>query len=650
MRPRHALLAEAVAAELLPGERAAFHERMARALQATGDDTSGAEAAGHWAAAGRTAEELPARVHAAEAAERVFGYVEAARHWQRAIDLFEQVPEPERLAGMDLPQLYLRCLDALRAAGERERFGALAAEAYRRFAEDSDPLVAASVHLRLAQSRWHGSLAEFREPLEQALRLFEQLPPSADHAEAWLAYGEALFARRGPRGCPAAALTHGLDVAEAAGATGLSARIQARLAHDALLRGNVTEGLAIVRRARELAEASGDGEALLERRLRRERHPAEDRPVRPGSRGGTARPPGRPRVRAAHDPDAYIAASNAAEAMLARGRTAEAAQLIDPLTDEPPARGNYPVHGLRVEIDLLRGDGEAAASRLRQVKSVIGRISSDDACEIAQLAADVAIWAGRPADGLAEVQEVLATYEATDWAVQWGWLLVVGMRACAELAGQGRARRDDSATQGALAAAGELVAWVERTGGAPFADHPYVATIPAARASWDAERSRLSGAGDPTAWQAAADAWAALGCPHRAGYAGWRHAEARLLAGEPPAAVADTIRSAAAAAAGHAPLLAAIRALADRARIPLDAPSMPAEPHREPAPYGLTDRELLVLRLVAAGRSNPEIGAELFISGKTASVHVSNILRKLGVSTRVQAAALAERAGILDKQ
>jgi DNA-binding NarL/FixJ family response regulator len=61
----------------------------------------------------------------------------------------------------------------------------------------------------------------------------------------------------------------------------------------------------------------------------------------------------------------------------------------------------------------------------------------------------------------------------------------------------------------------------------------------------------------------------------------------------------------------------------------------------------LTDRELLVLRLLVAGRSNGEIGAELFISRKTASVHVSNILRKLGVSTRVQAAALAERAGLV---
>ena len=61
------------------------------------------------------------------------------------------------------------------------------------------------------------------------------------------------------------------------------------------------------------------------------------------------------------------------------------------------------------------------------------------------------------------------------------------------------------------------------------------------------------------------DAWTALGCPHRAGYAEWRHAEARLLAGEAPTAVADTIRSAAASASGHVPLVAAIRALADRA-------------------------------------------------------------------------------------
>jgi DNA-binding NarL/FixJ family response regulator len=145
----------------------------------------------------------------------------------------------------------------------------------------------------------------------------------------------------------------------------------------------------------------------------------------------------------------------------------------------------------------------------------------------------------------------------------------------------------------------------------------------------------------------AAEAWADLGCPHRAAYAAWRHAEARLLAGEPPAAVASTLRDAAVAADGHVPLQTAIRALADRARIPLDAAaSAPTEPP-DTTRYGLTEREVLVLRLLVAGRSNGEIGAELFISRKTASVHVSNILRKLGVANRAQAAALAERAGLV---
>ena len=61
--------------------------------------------------------------------------------------------------------------------------------------------------------------------------------------------------------------------------------------------------------------------------------------------------------------------------------------------------------------------------------------------------------------------------------------------------------------------------------------------------------------------------------------------------------------------------------------------------------FGLTDREREVLLLVAAGHSNPEIAKALFISAKTASVHVSNILAKLGVSGRVEAAAVVHRLG-----
>lgn len=97
-------------------------------------------------------------------------------------------------------------------------------------------------------------------------------------------------------------------------------------------------------------------------------------------------------------------------------------------------------------------------------------------------------------------------------------------------------------------------------------------------------------------------------------------------------------------------LLAQIRTLAGRVRIPLDpsaAGSGPSAPAEVPAPYGLTGRELAVLRLVAAGRTNAQVGAELYISPKTVGVHVSNILRKLGVSGRAHASALAERAGLL---
>jgi DNA-binding NarL/FixJ family response regulator len=104
-----------------------------------------------------------------------------------------------------------------------------------------------------------------------------------------------------------------------------------------------------------------------------------------------------------------------------------------------------------------------------------------------------------------------------------------------------------------------------------------------------------------------------------------------------------------ASAEGHLPLLAEIRALGQRARIRLQAQTTaPENPSQAdvPATYALTGRELAVLRLLAAGRTNARIGAELYISPKTASVHVTSILRKPGVSGRVQAATPG-RAGWL---
>jgi DNA-binding NarL/FixJ family response regulator len=100
-----------------------------------------------------------------------------------------------------------------------------------------------------------------------------------------------------------------------------------------------------------------------------------------------------------------------------------------------------------------------------------------------------------------------------------------------------------------------------------------------------------------------------------------------------------------------APLLSEIESLARRARIQLERePSSPAAPPGQSSalePFGLTLRELEVLRLIAAGFSNPEIGRALYISTKTASHHVSRILSKLGMTSRVEAAGVAHRLGLI---
>jgi DNA-binding NarL/FixJ family response regulator len=124
-------------------------------------------------------------------------------------------------------------------------------------------------------------------------------------------------------------------------------------------------------------------------------------------------------------------------------------------------------------------------------------------------------------------------------------------------------------------------------------------------------------------------------------YAGLRLSQ-HLVAARERAEAKQVLATAAedAAALGSALLADRIAALAQRAGLVVAAPV-------EKSPVaGLTPRELEVLQLVAAGRSNGEIGTALFISTKTASVHVSNILAKLGVSGRGEAAALAHRVGL----
>ena len=179
---------------------------------------------------------------------------------------------------------------------------------------------------------------------------------------------------------------------------------------------------------------------------------------------------------------------------------------------------------------------------------------------------------------------------------------------------------------------------------------PRAATIgPEARA-WllrvEAETSRLQGASDPQRWAAAVDAFH-YGEVYREAQARWRWAEALLVRGD-TAEGAEQLRSALATAerlAAH-PLAEALRAMAKRARIALDGDG---EGDRSVAavPNMLTPREQSVLALVAEGHTNRQIGAALFISEKTVSVHLSRVMAKLEAGSRTEAVSAAYERGLL---
>ena len=227
------------------------------------------------------------------------------------------------------------------------------------------------------------------------------------------------------------------------------------------------------------------------------------------------------------------------------------------------------------------------------------------------------------------------------------------MRAAADRAELARARRDG---QEALKARhdGSALARELRARLSPTSGDGAVATSPteAQAALCEAELARLEGASDPELWAATAKAWERLGELYPAAYAHWREAEALLLGRLGREQVEPSLRTAhrMASELGAVPLRAEVEALARRGRLDVgtDAATSPEpEPSSPLDALGLTAREREVLALVALGRTNGQIAETLFISPKTATVHVSNILAKLGVRNRVEAATVAHRLGVV---
>jgi DNA-binding NarL/FixJ family response regulator len=151
-------------------------------------------------------------------------------------------------------------------------------------------------------------------------------------------------------------------------------------------------------------------------------------------------------------------------------------------------------------------------------------------------------------------------------------------------------------------------------------------------------------------WRAAIEAWEAIARPYEAAVCGWRATEAALSHGD-RATARDHGQAALETAArlGSRWLVEELHGLARRGRVSFDAEAAPETSVGDAMPddpFGLTAREREVLQLIAAGATNREIGQSLFMAEKTASVHVSRILAKLGVRSRTEAAAVAHRSGL----
>ena len=331
----------------------------------------------------------------------------------------------------------------------------------------------------------------------------------------------------------------------------------------------------------------------------------------------------------------------------ALGRWDEASQLLSDAIARAPSGTGAERYRLSESLRLLVSQGsEAADTGLERADELINDVSEAQFMGPVHTAgAERELWRHAPRAALAYIGRGLDSLVGTDDQVETAHLCRIGAWAAADLADEGRATRDGSAVTDARVWFERLDANLARVEAAGLGDG-YRRELAVDRATLEAESSRLDGVADATAWARVADAWEELERPYVAACARWREAEAAILGGD--RATATRALQAAygmASRLGAGPLREALDALGRRARISPTAVEASADdaPVADTDPFGLTPREREVLTLLADGRTNRQIAEALFISESTAGVHVSNILGKLGVANRVEAAAVAFR-------
>jgi predicted ATPase/DNA-binding CsgD family transcriptional regulator len=662
---RHALVREVVDADLLPGERVRLHAALAHTvadLLGSGElewSGSAAEVAVHWYRARDLPRALEWSVRAGAEADGFYAYAKALHHYGRALELWDRVADAETRAGVDRLEVLQRAARAANASGDVSRALALIDQALYEVNPVLEPVRAGLLHERrgLYLMVTRGDLQARFEALAEAVRVIPADPPSKERARVLASFAETLlFAARTEEA--QAASQEAAVIARQLGAELELGQALLALGGAQLDSGSLDAAVVSLREACRLAEQHADldtlghalgwlGECLMQAgRL-------EDA-VEVSLSG---REPLRRLGLEGQWQDTYLMV-NAAEALFKLGRWDQAHRLAtQALAKAQPEEGEAYAFLMAATLEVGRGEFQAAEAHLETIKERSLSLAGipQHARQYAALVAELRVWQGRLEEARAAVQVGLDRVAETDERLRSGQLLWLGMRIQADQAELGRARHDQAEVEAAIRAGHALAARA-----AAMAPNPLVPgttpilTASAVAALFEGERARLEGRSDPIQWQVAASAWLALGRPYPAAYAQWRQAEALLASRAPKAQAEETLRAAHAVAVrlGAAPLRRELELLAQRGRVRLESPAQPvAEPEAPSvaASLGLTRREAEVLALVAAGRTNRQIGQALFITPKTAGVHVSRILTKLGVAGRGEAAAVAHRLG-LDRQ
>ncbi len=640
---RHALVREAVYSDLLPAERARLHARFAEIFRNRAASPSGsAELAYHCHESGDAAGALAASYKAGVASMDAYAFAEALTHFDRCLELWDRVAKPERLAGVDRATVNERASECAYLTGAIERSCAYAQAALDLVDDRTDPVRAGLLNQRLGRCLWTAADGTSSlQAYQEAVRLVPADPPTPERARVLAAEGQIVMLMS--RYTEASSrLTEAIAIARKLKERSIEAHALCSLGPVTAFVGDVERAEGYLLDARRIAEETGDAESLgrsyvnLSTVLAVAGRPTDGLALaREGEevarRWGIARSFGTWMI------------GEAAFRLVELGRYEESETACNEILRRDPVGYEEIANLLLAQIALVRGDIDTAKKHLAQAQA------SESAWHSLELDVPVLLTASEVA-----LQE--RDFEAARQAISDGLkiaaegddryfrtaLCAFGMRIEAEHVATERGARPGEADLDRAEFVEFLTTEMED---ASRLD------VPIAQAhvrSWKAERAAYAGEPQAELWGEAAEAWAALEHPLPALYARWRQAEVLLHA---KLEAASLLREAdAAARLLDARLLQAeIRSLAQRARIDLAPPEESSQPHLVEGweRLGLTARELEVLLLLADGRSNKEIGEELFISAKTASVHVSRILMKLGASSRVEAAGIAFKQGLM---